>query len=239
MPLFIIIVLIALTAVSVHFWLRARRAARADYIRSFAFPPGLFEKLMQKRPGLELKDRQLVARALRQFFLAHLKSGRKFVAMPSQIADDLWHEFILYTRHYQMFCNKAFGRYMHHTPAVALAPGQRDNAGLRRTWWHACVEENINPKKATRLPLLFALDAKLGIADGFVYALNCSVLRRNGDTATHCAGDFSDPAIDGNLDGWGATGTDPGGNWGDSLGSSGGDGGSDGSGCGGGCGGGD
>eukprot|EP01034_Spumella_vulgaris_P038231 gene38231-47204_t len=83
---------------------------------------------MQKHPQLTTKECQLVAQGLRQFFLAHLKSGRKYVSMPSQVADDLWHEFILYTMNYQQFCQHAFGRFLHHTPAVVLgeassAPG--------------------------------------------------------------------------------------------------------------------
>ena len=72
-------------------WLKLRQAKRADFIRSYTFPKGLIEKLQQRR-SLATKDAQLVARALRQFFLAHLKSGRQFVSMPSQVADDLWHE---------------------------------------------------------------------------------------------------------------------------------------------------
>jgi hypothetical protein len=65
---------------------------------------------------------QLVTRALRQFFLAHLHSGRRYVSMSSQVADDLWHEFILCTRNYDAFCRRAFGRFVHHTPAVAQLP---------------------------------------------------------------------------------------------------------------------
>lgn len=49
-------------------------------------------------PELALKDRALVARGLRQFFLAHHLSGGKFIPMPSQVVDDLWHEFILFTK---------------------------------------------------------------------------------------------------------------------------------------------
>ena len=64
-------------------------------------------------------------------------------------------QFILYTRNYQYFCNKAFGGYMHHTPAVALGRDQADDIGLRRTWRHACLEENINPSRST-LPLRVA-----------------------------------------------------------------------------------
>jgi hypothetical protein len=210
-------------------WSRGRRLARAEYIRTYTFPEGLFDKLEKRRPGLSLKERQLVGRALRHFFLAHLNSGRKFVSLPSQIADDLWHEFILYTRQYEAFCRKAFGRFMHHTPAVVLGTDRRDNAGLRRTWWHCCREENINPRKATRLPLLFAIDAKLGIADGFRYAPDCSALRQGGDGTVYCGGDFASSGCGGGCSG-GSGGV---------LDSLFGDAGDGGSGCGGGCGGGD
>jgi len=207
-------------------WARLRDARRAELIRSYSLPPGLYARLQKRRPELSLKDCQLVGHALRQFFLAYLKGGRKFVSMPSQVADDLWHELILYTRHYEHFCRRAFGRFLHHTPAVVLGKDRQGNAGLRRCWWYACREENIDPRKPTRLPLLFALDAKLGVADGFHYTPDCSALRRSGDGTSgspYCGGDFGDAGIDGSTDGFGDGG--------------GGDGPGDGGGCGGGCGG--
>jgi uncharacterized membrane protein YgcG len=80
----------------------------------------------------------------RQFFLAHLKSGRQF---------------------------------------------------------HACHEENINPRKPSRLPLLFALDGKLDIPNGFTYVPDCSGFQRkdgNGDGG-------SDGGSDGGGDGGGSS----------------------------------
>jgi hypothetical protein len=190
-------------------WSRHVALRREAYIRGFTLPPGLFAKLREHHPQLTQKDCQLVAHGLRQFFLAHLKSGRQYVSMPSQVADDLWHEFILYTRHYAAFCQGAFGRFMHHTPAVALGADRQNNSGLRRCWWQACREEHIDPRKPTRLPLLFALDAKLGIAGGFTYAADCEALRRKqgggdgGGGTTHCGGDFSSSDADGSTDGFG------------------------------------
>lgn len=188
-------------------WSRWRKAARADYIRTYMFPTGLLDKFGFNRPELSLKEKQLVAHALRQFFLAHLKSGCKFVSMPSQVADDLWHEFILYTRHYDAFCKQAFGQFMHHTPAVVLGADRQNNAGLRRTWWYCCLEENINPKKATRLPLLFSLDKKLNIANGFSYVLDCQGVKRAGEQGNsgtvYCGGDISSTSFDGGTDGLG------------------------------------
>jgi hypothetical protein len=208
-------------------WTRWRRAVRADYIRTYMLPKGIFEKLQAKRPELTLKDCQLTARALRQYFLAYLKSGCQFVSMPSQVADDLWHELILYTRHYDEFCNKAFGGFMHHTPAVVLSADRQNNTGLRRIWWYACLDENINPRQPTRLPLLFALDAKLKVGDGFIYTPNCEALRDNHSNrgsggTTQCGGDFSSSSYDGSTDGFGDSSSGDGGSGGDSGGDGGG-----------------
>lgn len=227
---------IALSIALLIVWSRWRRAARADFIRSYMFPRGLLDRFGIMHPELSLKERQLVAHALRQFFLAHLKSGCKFVSMPSQVADDLWHQFILYTRNYETFCNESFGSFMHHTPAVALGADRQDNTGLRRAWWYCCLEENINPKKATRLPLLFSLDEKLNIANGFRYALDCKGVKREGSQggngSVYCGGDMSSSSFDGTTDGFGDSSSSFGGSSSDSAG------GGDGGGCGGGCGGG-
>lgn len=219
----------ALAACASVIWTYRQRLRREQHVRTFMFPRGVFEKFAKARPGLEAKEQQLVARALRQFFLAYLKSGCKRVAMPSQVADDLWHEFILFTRDYKLFCDLAFGQFLHHTPAVKLGAVKSDNEGLRRVWWYCCIEENINPRKATRMPLLFALDRKLGIAGGFVYQLHCrkapDEVMSGAGAGAQCADSFSDSSFDGGTDGFGCTSGDGGGS---------GDGG-----CSGGCGGGD
>ncbi|MCB1536927.1 MAG: hypothetical protein KDJ44_20010 [Rhodoblastus sp.] len=220
-----------------YLYIQLRRMRRADFIRDYAWPPGLLDKLQAKR-GFRRKESALVAEGLRQFFLAYLNSGKRYVAMPSQVADDLWHEFILYTRSYDQFCAQAFGGFLHHTPALALSPAARQsNTGLRRVWWQCCKEENINPAKPSRLPLLFALDAKLKIANGFHYTADCAARRVGmaGGAAGHCGGDFSDSSIDGSTSGFGDGAGDSGGSGESGGADSGGDGGS----CGGGCGGGD
>jgi hypothetical protein len=213
---------------------------RADFIRTFRWPPGLLERLEKHHPGFGRKDSALVSRGLRQFFLAYLMSGKRYVSMPSQVADDLWHEFILYTRDYQAFCSRAFGGFLHHTPAVVLSEHRKGNEGLRRVWWYCCKYENIDPVRPTRLPRLFALDAKLNIPNGFAYHPDCRELRRNGSGAGYCGGDFSDSSIDGSSAGFGDAGSDGSGHGGHGGDGGGGDsGGGDGGGsCGGGCGGG-
>lgn len=222
-------------------WLQLRRA---EFIRTYRWPPGLLDRLEKHRAGLERKDSALVSRGLRQFFIAYLMSGTRYVSMPSQVADDLWHEFILYTREYEAFCRRAFGGFLHHTPAVVLSEHRQGNEGLRRVWWYCCKYESIDPVKPTRLPLLFALDAKLNIPDGFVYHPQCEALRKDGSGgAAYCGGDFADSSIDGSSAGFGDAGSDGSshGGYGDAGGGHGGDaGGGDGGGgsCGSGCGGG-
>ena len=115
---------------------------RAQFIRTYTFPKGLFDKLIARHPGMEPRHASLVLRGLRQYFLGYLNAQGKYVSMPSQAADDLWHEFILYTRDYSAFCDKAFGGYMHHTPAAVLGPDKQTNEGLRRSWWWACQDEH-------------------------------------------------------------------------------------------------
>ena len=205
-------------------WRSLRDLKRAEFIREYQWPAGLLSRLEATYPQFSRKESALVGNGLRQFFLAYLKGGRKHVAMPSQAADELWHEFILYTREYNRFCDAAFGGFMHHTPAVVLSPDRKSsNEGLRRVWWHCCKFENIDAGNPTRLPLLFALDAKLNIPNGYVYAPDCSELRRSGAAGSQCGGDFSSSSVDGGTDGFGDAGSD-----------SGGDGGGDGGGCGGG-----
>jgi hypothetical protein len=231
-PIMIVIsfVCLSLAGLSAVLWQRQLRLRREAYVRSFILPKGLFEKLCERHPNLTTKDCQLVSQGLRQFFLGHLKSGRRYVSMPSQVADDLWHEFILYTKNYQEFCRHGFGRFLHHTPAVVLSQAQQGDAGIRRSWYYACHEENINPKKPTRLPLLFALDSKLNIPNGFIYVADCSGLQRqNADgSMTYCGAEAGSGC--GGSDGGSDSSSSDGG---------GGDSGGDGGGCGGGgCGGG-
>lgn len=176
---------------------------RETAIRFEPLPIGLFERLQKKYPHLTTKDCQLVAQGLRQFFMCYHRSQYQFISMPSQVVDDLWHEFILFTSDYQLFCQKAFGRFLHHTPAVSIGSNKSSNAALRLCWRFACKEENINPNNPTRLPLLFAIDIKLQIPGGFRYSADCRGLRKNSTDSSsnsgaviYCGSDFSSSSYD-------------------------------------------
>ena len=144
-------------------WQRSQRMAleREREVRGFVFPSGLLQKFHDKHPDLSPKEVQLTAQALRQFFLVLLRAHRQPVAMPSKAADTLWHAFSLETHAYAAFCKAAFGTNLHHKPARGMGSASGDPQTTWRTWQLACLEENIDPAKASRLPLLYALDAKL------------------------------------------------------------------------------
>ena len=72
-------------------WYAYIRLRREAFIREFRWPSGLLDKLSEHHPTFTRKESALVASGLRQFFLAYLRGGRRHVAMPSQVADDLWH----------------------------------------------------------------------------------------------------------------------------------------------------
>jgi hypothetical protein len=229
-PLICIGALVALAAFNVQ--ARWRRSRRRRMVQDHPFPAFLRKKLRQHYPALT--DRQVddVERGLRQFFVANAQSGGRFVAMPSKVVDALWHEFILHTRGYQDFCQRVFGRMLHHTPTEAMPPESLRRGDKFSGYW-SCKEEGINARKPSKLPLLFALDAMLAIPGGYKYVPDCTLLGADrGDT--HCAVGFACGSSCGGSSGTSDAGVSCG-----SGGDGGGDGGGgDGGGCGGGCGGG-
>jgi hypothetical protein len=220
-----------ITAVA-YLVVRGRRNGQVAYIKGYKFHHAIKKKLQARYPHLTEEQLHLVFRGLRDYFFMCNRAGSNMVAMPSQVVDDAWHEFILFTRAYRRFCRKALGRFLHHTPAEAMSTPTLATAGIKRAWRLACARERIDPANPNRLPLIFAIDAMLDIPNGFTYSLDCkdknSPTHGSGYCASHigcsggCAGDSgaatteSGDAGDGFFDGFFD---------------------SDGSGCGGGCGG--
>lgn len=235
-PSFWTAVPLLLAGAALHVALRAWEGSlRRLFIREASLPPFLMGKLREAYPQLSARDAELVLHGLRQFFMAHLRSGRQFVAMPSRVVDEAWHQYILHTQGDRRWCEAAFGGMLHHTPAEVLGRDARRNDGLRRTWYWSCREESIDPRQPARLPLLFALDTKFAIAGGFPYQADCGSIARAAQSNAHCGSHFSDGAS-GPGDAQGLGGCDsPSSDGGSDSGGSSSDGGG---GCGGGCGGG-
>lgn len=62
-------------------------------------------------------DREGVSRSLSEVIrFLNLIAFSRTVLTPSIFIDRVWHEFILCTRSYGMFCERYFGRMLHHDP---------------------------------------------------------------------------------------------------------------------------
>lgn len=168
----------------IYFAVRANKARQLKYIAHYHFHKGIRHKLSQKHPHLTGQQLDLVFQGLKDYFRICHRAKNRMVSMPSQVVDDAWHEFILSTRFYEKFCNKALGRFLHHTPAEAMSTPTLAKDGIKRCWRLACALEQINPKKPVRLPLIFAIDGLLNINNGYVYQLDC----KKNSTGAYCAG---------------------------------------------------
>lgn len=190
-----------------------RHKRRIDRLATFPFPDHIIRKLQTTYPHLTPEECDLVMRGLRQFFAVAMAARGQRVAMPSQAVDTAWHEFILSTRAYRDFCRQVLGRFVHHTPAEAMRTPRVAQDGIRRAWRLACRDEGVNPKTPERLPLLFALDARLAIPGGFFYAVNCrrglgagAAVEMGGGRAVYCASDIGCSGGGGWGDGGGGDG---------------------------------
>lgn len=182
-----IVVIVLLALMAFVFWRNWSRQRRAAYLDRFPLQRMLDKRLAARRPELSAEQREQVFVALNDYFHLCRQAGRRMVSMPSQAVDDAWHEFILFTRQYDKFCSHAFGRFLHHTPAEAMSTPTQASDGLKRAWRLACAREKIDPKAPERLPRLFALDATLGIAGGFVYRLDCLAASGGASGSDYCA----------------------------------------------------
>lgn len=186
MKIILLLLLASVLFVLYRWWVET---SRRRFLDQHIMPEAVLGRFRQKHESLSPAQEALVRDGLRQYFEICRRARGKFVSMPSQVVDDLWHDFILFTRIYSTFCNRAFGRFLHHTPVEAMVAPTLATEGIRRTWSHACRIEGVDPKHPARLPLLFALDAQLGIANGFFYTLNCE------STATSSSNTFCASSI--------------------------------------------
>lgn len=164
-----LILVVVFTAAGVEIARQARRPGRhrdrQQLIRSYAFPPGLRAKVAAELPSLSEAQLDRVHDGLRDWFLVCLETRYRrtgVAGMPSRAVDVAWHEFILFTREYADFCQRAFGGYLHHAPESVMT-----------TPMHQALARTLSTARAlapaAAVPALFTLDAELGLDDGYRY----------------------------------------------------------------------
>jgi hypothetical protein len=70
--------------------------------------------------GLAVDFVQAVSRELEKFLW--LTATTEVSLAPSPSVDALWHDFILHTRDYIAFCDRNFGKIVHHVPQRGITP---------------------------------------------------------------------------------------------------------------------
>jgi hypothetical protein len=79
---------------------------------------------------------------LKKFLWLCAKSDEQSVLMVSKLIDELWHQFILFTREYHFFCDQFFGRYIHHNGKMTtVSIGHK--AGILK--FFRAYKENFGP----------------------------------------------------------------------------------------------
>ncbi|TAG72630.1 MAG: hypothetical protein EAZ24_12270 [Burkholderiales bacterium] len=153
-----------------------KRKAQRSFIQAYVFPDTLRRKVHQRHPHLAERALDDVFAALREWFLLLQRHPREKFGMPSRVVDDAWHEFILMTRLYQRFCEQGFGNYVHHEPNQANAEQNSAALGrtLERSGGRAALQSvgalGVASGVAVAGAVLFAIDGKLGVENGFTYS---------------------------------------------------------------------
>lgn len=57
-------------------------------------------------------------------FLARAAAERSSIEPPSKEVDQMWHTFLLFTKDYAAFCERSFGKFVHHVPRTATYTGR-------------------------------------------------------------------------------------------------------------------
>lgn len=121
---------------NIFFWLSQKLArpndkARELFIVNYKFPLGWRQRFAQSHPSLTAEQCAQVFEELKTYFWICGRNKNGMASMPSQIVDDAWHEFILWTREYSIFCESALGFFLHHIPAQAMTSPTQAQDGIQ------------------------------------------------------------------------------------------------------------
>jgi hypothetical protein len=91
-------------------------------LEEYEIPSGVIERIKPKEPFNKMMDAE-IKELVNEFkkFMAMMvinhKTGKR-VEMVSELVDEVWHTFILFTNEYKKFCDTLVGEYIHHEPNI-------------------------------------------------------------------------------------------------------------------------
>lgn len=83
--------------------------------------PFLIEKLLKERIVDTATEAELLFREVKRYIVLAYEDPSLVWRMHSLRVDEAWHQFILFTAQYVDYCQRFFGRYVHHAPSNAPA----------------------------------------------------------------------------------------------------------------------
>ncbi|MBI2572473.1 hypothetical protein HYV86_01325 [Candidatus Woesearchaeota archaeon] len=97
--------------------------------------PWLCERLIKKG---EVKNEEECNLLFIEFkkYVALLTISQQSLGMVSTKVDNVWHEFILFTREYMKFCDQFYGKYIHHQPYTSSNKGDPEADVRFHRWYH-------------------------------------------------------------------------------------------------------
>lgn len=90
--------------------------------------PYLIEKLLKEKIVDSPAEAELLVREVKRYCVLVHEHPERSWQMHSLRVDEAWHQFILFTVQYQDFCERFFGRYVHHAPSNAPVPTLAEGA---------------------------------------------------------------------------------------------------------------
>jgi hypothetical protein len=81
--------------------------------------PYLIEKLRKARIADSDAEAEALFREAKRYLVMTQADDTRIWQMHSLRVDEAWHQFILFTAQYAEYCQRCFGRYIHHSPSNA------------------------------------------------------------------------------------------------------------------------
>jgi hypothetical protein len=91
--------------------------------------PYLVEKLLKDRIVTSESEARLLFREVKRYFFLTRSDQSRIWEMHSLRVDEVWHQFVLFTRQYFAFCNRYYGAYLPHSPSNAPEAPIKGSAG--------------------------------------------------------------------------------------------------------------
>jgi hypothetical protein len=85
------------------------------------YPLEFLKDRLMTRQGIAAQQAEDLLGEFRRFMIIAALEGPP-LAIPNAAVDDVWHEFLLFTRQYREFCTATVGEYVDHVPHSTATP---------------------------------------------------------------------------------------------------------------------